>query len=75
MSAKVSIKPFPDVPHTRVVTVDCEHSTTSIYVMTPPGTPKITDHEAILMVIDRGQAETPCRCLTRIRRRYAVNVN
>ena len=76
MSATVSWKTLaeegvPDVPG-RVVTLDCQHSTTRVFLV-DVGEYGITDSEMISLACAKALAETPCMCIRELQRRWETN--
>jgi hypothetical protein len=67
--AKLRVTPLVGVEGMRIE-VDCEHGTTALSVLTPPGVNPLRDAQAIAAAVARHYAEERCRCTRHLRLQY-----
>ena len=60
----------------RVLTVDCQHGTTTLAYATGtgPGALRLTDADVARLALLKHFSEEGCRCTRELRRRYGVEV-
>ena len=59
-------------PDVRRIVVDCEHATTTMHLVSPPGAPPAADAAIVQMLLLRHCEAERCRCTRSLHRRYGL---
>ena len=71
--ATLKKRPVKGVQFTEEFVVDCEHGTTTVFAMNPPGAAvQISDYQTSAMAVAKHYDEEHCRCTRQLRKRFGL---
>ncbi len=72
MSNATLVKQRGAVDNSEDFVVDCEHGTTTVTVITPPGAVTFPDASSAATAVAKHYEEEGCRCTRKLRKRFNV---